>query len=61
MNLSYERMMLEAKSFLGIPFGETDLGGVGVDDGFGCAEEWSSQIDGCSIISSCFYHHKIHS
>ena len=32
-------MMLKAKSLLSIPNYETDLGSVGVDDGFGCAEE----------------------
>jgi hypothetical protein len=54
-------MMLESKSLLSIPNGEIDLGGVNVDDGFGGAKERSSQNDGCSIISSNFYHHKIYS
>jgi hypothetical protein len=54
MNSSYECTILEAESLLSFPNGETDLGGIGVDDGFSCAKEWSSQNDGCSIISSCF-------
>jgi hypothetical protein len=54
-------MILEAESILGVSNGETDLGGVRVDDGFDCTEEWSSQNDGCSIISSCFYHHEVYS
>jgi hypothetical protein len=54
-------MILKAKSLLGVSNGETDLGGVDVDDGFGCAKEWSSQNEGCSIISCCFYHYKVYS
>jgi hypothetical protein len=54
-------MILEAKSLLGFPNGEIDLGGISVDDGFSYAKEWSSQNDDCSIISSYFYHHEVYS
>jgi hypothetical protein len=61
MDSSCECTILEAESLLGFPNGEIDLGGISVDDGFSCAKEWSSQNDGCSIISSYFYHHKVYS
>jgi hypothetical protein len=61
MDSRYECTILEAESLLGVSNDETDIGGVSVDDGFGCDEEWSSQNDGCSIISSCFYDHEVYS
>jgi hypothetical protein len=39
MDSCCECTILEAESLLGVSNGETNLGGVGVDDGFGCAEE----------------------
>jgi hypothetical protein len=42
MDLHCECTIIEAESLLGVSNGETDIGGVGVDDGFGCAKEWSS-------------------
>jgi hypothetical protein len=61
MDSSCDCMILEAESLHGFPNGEIDLGGIGVDDSFSYAKEWSSQNDGCSIISSCFYHHEVYS
>jgi hypothetical protein len=54
-------MILEAESLLGVSNGETYLGGVSIDDGFSCAEEWLSQNDWCPIISSCLHHHEVYS
>jgi hypothetical protein len=61
MDSCCECTILEAESLLYVSNGETDLGSVGINDGFGYAEEWSSQNDGCSIISSYFYYHEVYS
>ena len=60
MDSGCEHTMLEAESCLGMANGETNLGAIGLGDSFGCAKEWSSQNDGCSIISSCLYHHEVY-
>jgi hypothetical protein len=46
MNSTCKCTILEIESLLGVPNGEIDIGGVGVDDGFSYAEKWSSQNDG---------------
>jgi hypothetical protein len=52
-------MFLEIEPLLAVIDCETNLGAIRVDDGFSYAQEWSSQNDGCSIISTCFHNHKV--
>jgi len=41
VNSIHDHTILEVKSLLGLSDGETNLGAISIDDGFGCAKEWS--------------------
>jgi hypothetical protein len=46
--MSLECTLLESELLLPILYCKTDLGAVHIDDGFSCAQEWSSQNNRCS-------------
>ena len=54
-----ECLVLEAESFFIVLDSEADLGTACRDDSLGGVQEWSSQNNGQSLISSCLNHHKI--
>jgi hypothetical protein len=60
LGMDRECTPLETEPLLPIIDCETDIGTIRVDDGFGYAQEWSYQNDGYSLISSCFYNHKVY-
>ena len=47
-----ECLVLETESFFIVLNGEVDLGTACIDDSFGGVQEWSSQNDGRSFVSS---------